>query len=156
MLTADWTKLRQLSSADRWVLFRAALLLPMMHAGLALVGYYRLRRILERLIPQEKAAAQGNDTELLQEARRIAHLASIAARRGPYRATCLRRSLVLWWLLRGQGIPAKLYFGVRKEQQHLEAHAWVEYEGSVLNDQSDTRERFHALGEDLPPTTLGL
>jgi hypothetical protein len=57
-------------------------------------------------------------------------------------ANCLKKSLVLWWLLRRQGIEGDLQIGVRHEQDKFEAHAWVEYEGVVLNDTQDVRSRF--------------
>ena len=57
------------------------------------------------------------------------------ASRYPFRwALCLPRSLALLWWLKARGIQADLRIGVRKEGQELIAHAWVEYQGRVLND----------------------
>ncbi len=54
-------------------------------------------------------------------------MVNIAALRGPFRPTCLERSLVLWWLLQRDGIQSDLRIGVRKDEGELKAHAWVEY-----------------------------
>ena len=52
-------------------------------------------------------------------------------------AACLSRSLTLWWLLRRRGIESQLRLGVRKGEQGLDAHAWVELAGQVVNDAAD-------------------
>ncbi len=68
-------------------------------------------------------------------------MVQIAARRGLYRANCLQQSLCLWWILQRQGISTDLRIGVRKGEQ-LDAHAWVEYRGTVLNDRPDIAQEF--------------
>ena len=50
----------------------------------------------------------------------LAHL------RGPWRSTCLRRSAILYYLLRSEGRPVELCIGVRREADgSLHAHAWL-------------------------------
>jgi hypothetical protein len=68
-----------------------------------------------------------------------------------YRATCLPRSLALWWLLRRRGIAADLRIGVRKEGGRFEAHAWTEWRGTVLNDGDDVGERFAVFQRAIKP-----
>jgi hypothetical protein len=69
--------------------------------------------------------------------RTTVRMVDLAARHLPWQPSCLPRSLVLWFLLRRQGVPAELRIGVRKSQQQLQAHAWVEVEGQVVNDAPD-------------------
>jgi hypothetical protein len=80
--------------------------------------------------------------KVVQQARRIARMVKIAASHGPYRATCLPQSLTLWLLLRRRGIASSLRIGVRKEISRLDAHAWVEIDGIVVNDRMDVPDRF--------------
>jgi hypothetical protein len=48
----------------------------------------------------------------------------------PWKRTCLRRAVVLHYLLRKAGRPADLVIGVKRdEQQALAAHAWLSREG---------------------------
>src|SRR2546425_2686623 len=47
-------------------------------------------------------------------------------------ATCLKKSLILFRMLRRRGIPAELRLGVRKLDGEVSAHAWVECEGRIL------------------------
>jgi hypothetical protein len=67
----------------------------------------------------------------------ISTAVSRAARYLPVPSTCLSRSLVLHSLLAREGVDASLRIGVRTEKGGLEAHAWVEFEGSPLNDRND-------------------
>ncbi len=71
-------------------------------------------------------------------------LVDIAKRHGPYHGNCLSGSLTLLWLLRWQGLAADLRIGVRKHAGRFEAHAWIEYEGTVINDRPDVGRRFDA------------
>jgi hypothetical protein len=45
------------------------------------------------------------------------------------RATCLARSLILYRLLRGQGLEPQLVIGLRHRSTTHEAHAWIEVDG---------------------------
>jgi hypothetical protein len=99
-------------------------------ALLRMFGVVRTRRWLERL--SRNAAPRGADAEDLQFAKRLTHLTDIAGRRGAVTATCLRQSLLIYWLLRRRGLAPELKIGVRKEQATFDAHAWVELQGVAL------------------------
>jgi transglutaminase superfamily protein len=132
-----WATLR--SSADRSVLFEAALLLPLVFVGLRTVGWLRMHRFLDRPSAPVRRS--------IEEARHLAGLVEAVARRGPVRYTCLQRSTVLWRVLRRRGLEAELLFGVRNEGPgDHRFHAWVEHAGHVLNDTPDVRERFARFG----------
>jgi hypothetical protein len=48
----------------------------------------------------------------------------------PWRHTCLKRALVLHYLLQRAGRPAELILGVRRDDQNaLAAHAWLARDG---------------------------
>ena len=78
----------------------------------------------------------------MTDCRNNATMVNIAAAHGFYRATCLPRSLTLWWLLGCWGITTDLRLGVRRAAGQFEAHGWVEYQGIVLNDTEDVTQRF--------------
>lgn len=156
MLMSYLNKIAQLSRQDRNRLCQATVFLPIIHWGLILLGYARLRAGLEKLIPRKHEHYFLSELEMLQSARDIARVISIAAQHGIYRATCLRRSLLLWGFLRREGIDGDICFGVRRVNDRLEAHAWVEVWGSVIGDSSEIRSVFRALEDALPATNQGL
>ena len=126
-----------LSGADQWRLFRAWLALAMTDVELRILGYRRLVRRIERL---------GDTRQLLpgdiERARRSACWLTLASRRHIVRAHCLHRSLALHTELRRAGLPSELRIGVRKEDGVLQAHAWVELGGHIINDSAASVRAF--------------
>lgn len=77
-----------------------------------------------------------------------------AARHGLGNPSCLEESLVLAYLLRGQGIEAQLRIGVKKNTPKFEAHAWVECAGAALNEAESLHDHyapFEAEFTSMPP-----
>jgi hypothetical protein len=56
---------------------------------------------------------------------------------------CLQRSAATARLLRRYGIPANLIIGAK--QMPFRAHAWVELDGSVVNDKAYVRDIYLVL-----------
>jgi hypothetical protein len=125
-------------------LVQALFLLPLTALILWAVGFRRWQALLARLAPVGSVSASEDEADLVREGRATARLVDAAARRSPYTATCLPRSLTLWWLLRRRGIDSYLRIGVRKAAGRIEAHAWVELQGLVLDDDCDVSKRFAA------------
>jgi hypothetical protein len=96
-------------------------------------GLYRTVRDYprKRLLPLE------NSVE------RICRCCDIACVCYPTRVLCLQRSAATVCLLRAYGIPAQLVIGV--QDLPFKAHAWVEVQGSVVNDKPYTSEMYQAL-----------
>lgn len=80
--------------------------------------------------------------------RPVDHAVAMASALYPGRALCLEQSLVLYYVLRRQGVPVKYCQGVRPHP--FEAHAWVEYGDLVLNDVREHTKVFARLPEQLP------
>ena len=62
--------------------------------------------------------------------------------------TCLAESLVLWYHLQKQTIPARLRIGVRKSKEKFEAHAWVECAGAALNQTDEAHQHYAAFASE--------
>ena len=119
---------------------KAGVCLPLIGAMLRVLGFARCQSWLSYLVrPASRVSAS---PESLDTARSAARHVRWAAERGIYRSTCLPQSILLWLLLRRQGVEGVLRIGVRKTAHRLEAHAWVEYMGMILNDDPDVHERF--------------
>ena len=79
-----------------------------------------------------------------------ARMVSSAAYRSFGKATCLEKSLAVWWLLGRQGIPSSVRIGTRKTGDKFEAHAWVECDGIALNEPEEPHRHYAAFDEAFP------
>lgn len=143
----ELAKLRALTGAERRLLIVCLAATPLVAAGLSLFGFRRLHKALARW-PRPRSARFKTEQAASARALTAAKVVAIAAGSGPVRATCLRRSLLLWWLLKREGIVTVLRVGVSREGGALHAHAWVEYLGRPLNDADDIALRFPAFDQD--------
>jgi hypothetical protein len=136
---SNWRKFRRLPAEEKGVFLAALALLPAVRIGLRTLGLRRVQSVLDRSLRPEPPA----ESDLaLHRALRTARLAAVAARYTG--GTCLARSIVLSCLLERQGVPAQLRIGVRKGQNGLEAHAWVEAAGVNLDQGPDTGQTYAA------------
>ena len=125
----------------------AILLLPVIGIHLRLLGFKQTKSLLNR----SRAAGQDRDIPDLAElekARVVARMIAVAARHGPYRAGCLRQSLLLWWMLAWHGISSEIRFGLEKQPtESFGAHAWVECGEVNISDGERIRCRYLAFEE---------
>lgn len=124
-----WAAFQRLSRGERRLLLEAVLLLPLVAVALRWFGLRRTQALLVAKLRREAldTAAQGMPAEA------IAAIVAQASRHTLGRPRCLAQALVLWRLLRRAGQPADLRIGVRKPGSLLQAHAWVECGGAVLD-----------------------
>ena len=139
---SKWHKLRGLSRPERLLLVQAAVALPAVAVLIRVKGLGPCQRLLARLTPAAMKSATGADGSAESLARAVGRIVTAAAAHGPYRANCLQRSVVIWWLLRRRGLEGELRIGARKEGGRFDAHAWVEFSGRALNESRDVGARF--------------
>ncbi|MCL1693356.1 MAG: lasso peptide biosynthesis B2 protein [Actinomycetia bacterium] len=60
----------------------------------------------------------------------------------PYGASCLDRSVFLWFVMHQRNLDAYIRIGVTFDHGRLDGHAWVELDGTVVNDDPDVADRF--------------
>jgi hypothetical protein len=87
--------------------------------------------------------------ESLQSARRAARMVAAAAKEGIAHGKCLEQSTVLWWLLLRKQTPAELRIGARQSAKGFEAHAWVEVQGNIVNDEENVRHDYVPFSNDI-------
>ena len=119
-----------LASADRSAFTEAWLLLAVVKLSLGRLSLDRCRRLLAALPPRRRP--DGEPIGLL--AARLRRWIGAAAANHLFSSRCLERALVLRAMLARRGHPATLRIGVRRPGTGLEAHAWVECEGSAVVD----------------------
>ncbi|MBK6321482.1 MAG: lasso peptide biosynthesis B2 protein [Burkholderiales bacterium] len=129
-------KLQSLTWAEQRTLMAAIAWLPLFWLGLRALGLKRF----QGWVLGPPANAQPGLT--LDEMVCLSKLVNRAARLPPIPATCLSRSLLLCWMLQRRGVATHLRIGVSKNQHVFAAHAWVEYQGTPINDQPDVGDQF--------------
>lgn len=133
-------RLRELSSIERQLLLASTLCVAATAIGLRVLGFDRVRWLLRHLAKKER----GPDPTFPPAT--IAWAVSAAARHLPGRPACLAQSLATQVILARHGYDSEIRFGVaRQAGQLLEAHAWVEHQGAVLQGGADSPERFVSL-----------
>jgi hypothetical protein len=86
----------------------------------------------------------------LQRATLTARMVNAAARHVWKNATCLEKSLALWYLLGRQGISSSVRIGARKLDEKFQAHAWVERAGVPLDDPGDSHRHYATFDAAFP------
>jgi hypothetical protein len=134
-------RLGQLEGHELLLLLQAPFALVLADLGLRRWGFAGLHARLTGGAPRRRPPAAAEDRRA--KARRVAWCVQVSAAYLPWVANCLRRSVVACWFLHRSGLEGDLRIGVRREPDGgLDFHAWVEYEGEVLNDRRDVTERY--------------
>ena len=114
-------RLSTLSGPDLLLLTEAVAFVLAVEIGLRLLRPKWCLAIAQR-------AAGGRNLPGPADRERLAWLVDAADRYAPGRSTCLRRALVLAWMLGRRGIRSRLAVGVARRGERLLAHAWLETE----------------------------
>jgi hypothetical protein len=145
-----WERLRRFSALERsarGLFLRAVVLLPLVALSLRWRGFRETQAALQRFLSK---ANPGPDAAFASKhAALTAHMVNAADRHGLVHPSCLAKSLTLWWLLGRQGIPSRLRIGTRKEKEKFEAHAWVERNGTALNEPDEPHHHYAAFDASL-------
>jgi Transglutaminase-like superfamily len=114
--------------------------------GLVVLATLRRRRFTALAVPAIAQPADppgGDDDErVIAAAQRALRWAEYAV---PGRLTCLQRTVALHRLLTRQAVATRPQIGVRKQGDDLEAHAWLEYRGRIVNSSVAHCRQYQAL-----------
>jgi len=113
------------------LVLQAAGLLVGLKLSLRVIGFGRTSELLARGFPLEHRRPNATVVE------RVRRRLDETARALPFTISCLPTSMALWALLRRRGVETEIRIGVRLDPDGLAAHAWVERDGSPLNDSDD-------------------
>ncbi|MEX1135091.1 MAG: lasso peptide biosynthesis B2 protein [Acidimicrobiia bacterium] len=141
-----WDYWKSLRPPERLLVVYAAWLLTVISIRLRLFGFGGLRARLSSVSSRSGQPLEDSPV-------RLTELVSKVAKRLPWKANCLERSLTLAWLLRRRGHAPSLRIGVRRATGELLFHAWIELDGLVLNDAPDVADNFTPFSGETPPPT---
>lgn len=126
------------SLSDWTLFFQAWVLLLGVDLALRLLPFPRVR-------DAAAGALRTNETGKEIDARRIQRMVHTAAWNHLYPMRCLRKALVLQWLLGRRGVETHLRFGVNRDEGDLNAHAWLERDGQPVGERWEIVEHFAPL-----------
>ena len=129
LTTGRFRRLFQLSASERVVLVQAWGLFLLVELALRILPFTRLLSLSRTVFLKQKSEpALG----LVLSVPRLAWLVEVAGRYTPVTATCLKKALILSWLLARRGTQAEVQIGVAHHDGRLKAHAWLDYDGQVI------------------------
>jgi Transglutaminase-like superfamily len=151
---ASLQRYRALEPQARKLFWSATALLVSIRASLRMRGYGKTQKWLQRraeshrkTLTQEGQSATRHYVEL------ACRMVKSAGYHGEMHASCLEESLALWYLLRVAGLQPKVRIGVRKSSGNFEAHAWIELDGSPLNEPEQNHKHYAAFDAEFPDTS---
>jgi Transglutaminase-like superfamily len=140
-----WERFRRFSALERpaqGLFLRAMVLLPLVALSLRCRGLRATQSSLKLFLSDSRPE---HDPSLVsKDAAVAAHMVNAADLHGLFHPSCLAKSLTLWWLLARRGISSHLRIGIRKENEKMEAHAWVERDGEALNEPDEHHHHYSA------------
>ena len=133
-------KFLNLSVREKFLLMEAVILVLAIRVGLTLLPFSTLQKLLGKGTKKHIDLERKRRFAIDQVAWSVA-----AASHCVPKATCLVQALAIQILLLRQGYPADLKIGVtRGNKEGLQAHAWVESRGKMINTGSEI-DRFTPL-----------
>jgi hypothetical protein len=137
-----WRRYSRLAPEDRGLVLRGVVLLSLTMLGLRTMSFRRCKELVQQFssITSPRRGIEANRQMEVRE--KIVSAMNAVVRNGPWRPNCLERSLALWWLFQMNAVDGELHIGGRKSQGCFEAHAWVEWDGQVLNDSTDVHKHY--------------
>jgi hypothetical protein len=123
--TSDYAQFRQLGRSDRRALVEASARLALVAIALRIVPFGRFARGMGNLADMAAWTAPRMSAADIERARCISRALRRAARRLPWRSTCLAQALVGQRMLRRSSLPAELTLGVANGEGEFTAHAWL-------------------------------
>ena len=131
-------KFWSLSRREKNLLCEASILLFLSVTCVRTIAFEHIDRFLRTHWQNAPQGSIGREEEITLVRRSIARAANVL----PWKSLCLTRSIAEFIMLRGRGIPAVMFAGVRfSGHSSLEAHAWVET-GLGENDNSSITSNF--------------
>ena len=127
-------KFLTLDGQQKKLFLQAYFLLGVMRAAILTVSFKRLSKSLQH--HPEEAPHKPLDTAQLEQAKTIGRAVVTAARYTPWDSNCLAQVLTAQRMLEQKHIAGMFFLGVKKDEQKLGAHAWLQVDGQILTGES--------------------
>tara|TARA_R110000744_G_scaffold113328_1_gene212357 strand:+ start:1071 stop:1538 length:468 start_codon:yes stop_codon:yes gene_type:complete len=95
--------------------------------------------------PKLQKARIEEGANLPEQVKSVIALSEAVGRNHIRKMNCLRRCLTQKQLLAKRGFETCMHIGVNIENDKLKAHAWLSYQGKVINDNDSVNTRYSEL-----------
>jgi len=131
-----------LSSSEKYIFTTAAIILPFVELRIRKYGLKPYAAALQSTSSGSQFTKQSRTKDNVDDILKKSILIGQAARCSPIHVRCLAKSIYLHGLLLREGIMSVVIIGVETPDSGFNAHAWLEVNGSVINDSDDCISNF--------------
>jgi hypothetical protein len=131
---------QEYSWVKRSFFFFAIFLMPLIHLCLKFTDVNTTYNFLKLISPQPILSLNS-----IEKAKEINQIVELTANLYPRWGKCLRKSFLLWYLLRIQRIDSNLVIGARQQEGKFQSHAWVEIQGELINEIQQEKQSYQVL-----------
>lgn len=145
-LQKDVLSFKGLSSNNKLLFIQAFLLLPIVNLSIKLFGFNRVYRFMY----EQNLSRSNKQNPLSEEKKEVTEIVEMVKKvhwRVYKGITCLPKNLVMWWMLGKKGIKTRLIIGVKKSEDGIIGHAWLEYNTKVINEKQSVVDEYTVIQE---------
>ena len=139
-LNNKFSKFSRLTLSEKCAFITYLIIFPLFLLVYRTIGYNKARKFTDYLVKPTKDSLKITGKELLNHSKII----NTSLGNCIIKSTCLEKSLFTYLVLGLKGFNSDLKIGINNDENKFQAHAWVEKEQIVLNDQQDSVENFSA------------
>ena len=127
-----FSKFQSFSLKEKTIFTFVLISYPFFQMFLRLISYKKTIKIVQSLKRQKNTNTINNNSSLDRNFKVV----STALNNSIFSTTCLEKSVFFHLILNLYAVDSKLQIGIKKNGD-FSAHAWVEYNGKPLNDETD-------------------
>lgn len=137
-----WTENR------KWLFVKYILIATIFHILLRLLGFSKLLRLLKKNFKFTDNYSLQSMEEVKLLKKEVNPIFKKIRKSKYIWSNCLSSSILLWLVLKKQGLETVLVIGSKKEREKFKAHAWVEYNNIPLNENKKIRTKYTIFSYD--------
>ena len=103
-----------------------------------LLGFKKCKSIIDKSIVSKKSEDNSASGKIMKESKIIGYSTGNTL----FKASCLEKSLFSYFILGLYGFNCNLKIGINDNSDDFSAHAWIEFNNKVINDNIDVLKNF--------------
>lgn len=127
-----------------------------LHFFLIIFGFRKIKKILDFFSKDLEDKSSLNEKEVLVFREHLRLLFKKLRKSRYCFCNCFSTSLLLWFILKKQGLNSEIRIGTRKINNEFKAHAWVEINNIPLNAGLKVRQKFHTFNFDFSKNNISI